>query len=233
MKHYVLFLIFITTLFCLGCCKKDSDSGPECIENYLGEVSLSQNEKIVPQYKINDSLVFINEIINNSLLYTCKFQVSNYYTQSENEPDSNGNIECLGNYYKSEAYITQFNDRPKNWIRIQITKPGPFNSIKFNGLNIYISIPGDSVYMFEGEYSFTEDSIFSYPNLFGASVAEVYDTITIDGQLYHKVYLLKGYQHLFLPERITQVLYSTSFGILRFSTNKNNVWNINNKTILH
>jgi len=232
MKNYQPLLILISTLICIGCCKKDSEQG--CIENYLGQYSLSQNEKIVPEYEINDSIEFIKESDNNRLMYTCKFQVSDYYTHSDNEPDSNGNITCLGNYYKTETYITQFNDRPTNWIRIQINKASPFDTIfKGNGFRISISIPGDSVYMFEGEYSFTEDSLFSYPNLLGAYVARVYDTITIDGQLYHKVYLLKGYQHLFLPERIIQVLYSTSFGILSFSTNKNNSWHFKNGTILH
>ena len=155
--------------------------------------------------------------------------MSDYFIQSENKPDSNCNIACLGNYYKTEAYITQFNDRPTNWIRIQINKSNPYDStIKENGLIIYLSIPWDSVYMFEGQYAFNEDSLFSYPYLPGPYVVQVYDTISIDGQLYHKVYLLKGFQHLFLPERITQVLYSTSFGILSFSTNKNNVWHIKN-----
>jgi hypothetical protein len=217
---------------CIGCCKEDSEQG--CIENYLGQFSLSQNEKIVPQYNINDSIEFTKESDNSRVIYTCKFQVSDYFTHSDNEPDSNGNITCLGNYYKTEAYLTQFNDRPTNWIRIQINKASPYDTaLKVNGIRIFISIPGDSVYMFEGEYSFTADSLFSYPNLLGASVAGVYDTITIDGQLYHKVFLLKGNQHLFIPERITDVLYSTSYGILSFSTNKNNVWHIKNETILH
>ncbi len=232
MKNYQRLLIISTTLICIGCCKKDSEPG--CPENYLGGISFSQNEKIVPQYEINDSLEFINETSNNSILYTFKFQVSDYFTQSENKPDSNGNIACLGNYYKTEVYITQFNDYPTNWIRIQISKPSPYDTTyKVNGLVISLSIPGDSIYMFEGQYAFNEDSIFSYPHLPGPYVAQVYDTITIAGQFYHKVYLLKGFQHLFVPERITQVLYSTSYGILSFSTNKNNVWLIKNGRILH
>ncbi|HNX01797.1 MAG TPA: hypothetical protein PKK33_10555 [Candidatus Cloacimonadota bacterium] len=232
MRIYQLVLLLISILTCIGCSKKDSDQG--CIENFLGQFSLSQTEKIVPEYRINDSIEFIQESNNNRLWFTCKFQVSDYYTHSDNEPDSNGNINCLGNYYKTETYITQFNDRPTNWIRIQVNKASPYDTtFKVNGFRISISIPGDSIYMFEGEYSFTEDSLFSYPNLFGASVDGVYDTITIGGQLYHKVYHLKGYQHLFIPERITDVLYSTSCGILSFSTNKSSVWYKKNRTILH
>lgn len=232
MKNYLLLLLITTTLICIGCCKQNSEPG--CAENYLGEINLSQNEKLILPYKINDSLEFINETNNTVLLYTCKLQVSNYYIVSENEPDSNGNIPCLGNYYRKETYITQFNDQPTYWIRIYINNPSPFDTgFKENMLRISLSVPGDSINLFDGEYAFNSDSIFTYPHLSGPYVVKVYDSITIAGQVYHKVYLLKGYCFPVLPEQITQTLYSTSHGIISFSTNQNNIWNINKKINIH
>jgi len=55
--------------------------------------------------------------------------------------------------------------------------------------------------------------------------SRIYDTITIGNSVHHKVYLLKGFDNYVGPEEgITHILYSFSEGILKLSSNKNNVW---------
>ena len=223
MKTRLILLIFLIVI--VSGCKKETENG--CVETYLGEINLSQNEKQIIPYQLDDSLVFINESNNNVLLYKCTFKVSNYYTDSENIPDTSGNLPCLGNYYKKETYITQFNEQPSFWIRIYISKPSQFDTLdNVDGLRIALSIPGDSIALFDGEYAFNADSIFTYPHLAGPYVANFYDTVSINGKIFHNVYNLIGYRTHADSEYLSQLLYSISDGIIRFTSNKNKSWSL-------
>jgi len=80
---------------------------------------------------------------------------------------------------------------------------------------------------------FVRDTLFTYPHWPAAQVDQFYDTITIANKVYSNVYLLEGAHLPIGSERIIKILYSVSDGILRFSTNRDNVWSLQQKFILH
>lgn len=235
MKIYSSVLV-ITAILLLSSCKKhnETNNGTNCVESYLGTIVLTPQELLIQPYGVNDSLVFINEHLNTLISYTCTDQVQAYQNVSENKPDSLGYIGCLGNYYKAEYSMTKFYNSTRKFIFIHESTPIPFNSMYTeNGIQIGIGIPGDTIYAFDGFYAFHQDTLFNYPQWPAAQIDQFYDTITITNKLYHNVYLLEGGQLPIGSERIIKVYYSISDGILRFETNRNNVWSLQQKFILH
>jgi len=234
--HLQLFLICsICSFVLLMGCKKHSDSGSECIETLKGTISLTPEEKLIQPYGINDSLVFVNDVLKDTVSFTCTIQASYYQNQSENPPDLQGNIACLGNYYKVEWNKTQFNKMTTKGIYLVETLPSPFDTTHPDmRLQFSICIPGGEIAPFDGIYGFRQDTLFTDPHysLF-ASIKQYYDTLTIREKHYSKVNLLKGAGGPPGDEKITEVWYSVSDGIIRFSTNYNKVWDLKERVIGH
>jgi len=235
MKINSTILFFVIILLLISCKKgKETDNESNCIEINHGTISFTPQELLIQPYGVHDSLVFINETLNTLVSYKCTDQVTAYQIVSENEPDSFGKIKCLGNYYETEYSITKFYNSTKKFIYFSETVPYPFDTIyKENGIHIGLGLPGDTIYPFDGYFAFQKDTLYNYPYLPVANICEFYDTINIGNKLYHHVYLLEG-SHLPVGfEKIIKIFYSISDGILRFSTNKDNVWSLKQKFILH
>ena len=227
--YFAMILLFI------GCKKhKETDNESNCIEINHGTISFTPQELLILPYHLHDSLVFINETLNTLATYTCTEQVTAFQTASENEPDSLGNIKCLGNYYKTEYAVTRFYNSTKKFIWFNETVAYPFGTIyKENGIHIGVGLPGDTIYPFDGYFAFRKDTLFNYPNFPVSNIDDFYDTLTIGNIVYHHVYLLEGAH---LPagfEKIIKIYYSISDGILRFSSNKGNVWSLKQKFMKH
>ena len=219
------------SLLMLAGCKKHHESN--CVEIDHGTVSFTPQERLIQPYRVHDSLVFINERLNIRVTYSCTFHTSAYQVASENAPDAQGNIECLGNYYRVEYSLTKFYEMPKKFIFLSAVTSYPFDTMyKENRFQVGIGFPGDSIYPFDGFYGFREDSLFYYPHFPYAKIDQFYDTITIGRKLYHKVYLLEGTHLPANYEQIIKIFYSVSEGILGFSTNKFNAWTLQQKFIL-
>jgi len=231
MKVYFPVLIITVVLLLTGC-KKHNESG--CVETNHGTTSLTPQELLIQPYGVHDSLVFFNESLNSKISYCCTNQSTSYQTVSENQPDSQGHIACLGNYFKKEVSATQFYISTKKFIVFFEYAPDLLDTMYIeNGLQIGIGIPGDTIYPFDGFYAFRQDTLFTYPRWPAAQVDQFYDTITIANKVYSNVYLLEGAHLPIGSERIIKILYSVSDGILRFSTNRDNVWSLQQKFILH
>ena len=214
-------------------CKKHEE--PNCYENNKGNISLTPGEKLIHPYGMNDSLVFFNKVSNNRISFCCNNQFYINNTISENDPDNPKYSGCLGNYIKTESYYTQFRQSIDQLISIGVCTKNPFDSnYNENHFHIHLFIPDDSIMGFEGLYSFRQDTIFNFPPIASSVHVDMfYDTITILNNLYHKVYKLEGFHLSNNSERITNILYSLSDGIIRFSTTKNNVWDLEARKILH
>lgn len=232
MKAFLPFFIISTILILIGC-KKHSESG--CVEINQGTIRLTQEERLIQPYRVHDSLVFYNETLNNTVTYTCSIQASSYQTISEKDPDNAGYSGCLGNYYKTELYATQFNPTdPKKVIVIFEGTKNPYDSnYNENALSIGIRIPIDSIRGFAGFYSFRKDTLFNQKNPVQGHIVQFYDTLTIANIVYLNVYLLAGENGNQNYETINKIFYSISDGILSFSTNRNNVWVLQQKFLLH
>jgi hypothetical protein len=223
-------LITITTFLLLIGCSKSPDPDPGCVENLMGTIRLTEKEKSIHPYNIGDTIVFYNDSLNSLITYTCTEQPSTFHPLSENSPGSSGYNGCLGNYYNSEIFATLFNSNLLNTrsrISIFAQTKNPFDTIyNINLLNISIKIPVDSIYPFSGFYCFSEDTLFNYPLIVRGYVEDFYDTIMLDGKIHQNIYLLAGEKGMPQYERINKILFSISEGIIRFSTNRNNVWNL-------
>ena len=103
MKVYFPVLIITVVLLLTGC-KKHNESG--CVETNHGTTSLTPQELLIQPYGVHDSLVFFNESLNSKISYCCTNQSVSYQTLSENQPDNQGHIACLGNYFKKEVSAT-------------------------------------------------------------------------------------------------------------------------------
>jgi hypothetical protein len=222
MKPIKLLILCTLVLVVIGCKKHDEN---QCVEINQGSLNLSPQEKLIHPYGIDDSLVFMNEKDQSLLSYTCTAQSSGYYVQSENQPNSQGITECLGNYYFQEYAITRFGSYPDKFINIQLIAPSLFDSRhKENGLQIGIGIPGKTIYPFDGMFAFKTDTLFTYPAFPYSNVEGFYDTLTIGDNLYRKVYLLKGLSGSGNMEKIIKIYYSVTDGILKLITNEDNNW---------
>ena len=218
-------------LFLLSGCKKHHENN--CVETDHGTIGFTPQERLVQPYGLHDSLVFINKSRNTLVSYSCTFHPSGYTVASEHEPDSLGNIPCLGNYYRIESLLTNFSNPPKKFIFLSAYASNPFDTMyKENRFQIGLGLPGDSIYPFDGFYAFRQDSLYNYPYCPYAKIDRFYDTITIGNRLYHKVYLLEG-AHLPLDhEKVIKLYYSTADGILGFSTNRDHAWSLQQKFTL-
>lgn len=227
MEKNFTFMFLATMLFVIGC-KKDDES--ECVETFQGMVSLTPDERLLQPYKVNDTLVFFNSTLNSSITFTCNTQSSYAQTISENDPHNQGYAGCLGNYYKTEMYVTRFYQSLEQWINIWAYTRNPYDASQQEiGVQIGLAIPGDSIYPFDGYYAFRPDTLFNYPSNPTAHIVEFYPTISIGGKMYSNVYLLEG-SHLFdNTERIVRISYSIKDGFLTFSTNRNREWILQKK----
>jgi len=230
-RKYLLFLIIPSFLIPCGC-KKSTDPG--CVETNMGKISFTPQEKLIQPYRLGDSLVFFNAVQNKLATFTCTDQAFFYQNISENDPDNPWYPGCLGNYYTTEASYTKFYNSFKKTIQIWMTTGNPLDTtLRENSIRFIISVQGDSIHPFDGLYAFRADSLFNYPHFPAAHIEMYYDTINISGRLYHKVYLLKGSSAPNNIEKITQMYYSVSDGILQFSTNEGKLWSLKEKFILH
>lgn len=226
------FLLFTIVIILSGGCKKRD--GNDCVEVNRGKISFSERGKLIIPYALYDSLVFFNKKMHSFITYSCMAQASAYEIVSENHSNSQGNIECLGNYFEKEYSITRFNNATGKFIILWETTPDPFDSLyKENGLQIGLCFSNDSIFPFEGFYAFKKDTIFNYPNCPFAKVETYFDTLTIENKLYQQVYLLKGGSGPNNTETIVEIYYSISEGIIQFVTNRNNVWSLQKKFIIH
>ena len=134
---------------------------------------------------------------------------------------------CLDNYYQVEMYSTKFDGSNHNThLSFFAYAKNPFDTIiTENVLSIGIIIPLDSIYSFCGFYCFKEDTLLNYPNVIvGGYIEDFYDSIAINGRIYHNIYRLIGEFANPQYEKIDEILYSISEGIIEFTTNKGNVW---------
>ena len=228
-------LFLICSFVLLMGCKKHSDSGSECVETLKGTISLTPEEKLIHPYGLNDSLVFVNDGLKDTVSFTCTIQASYFQNQSENSPDLQGNIACLGNYYNIEQCVTRFNMTSTKDIYIMECGSSPLYSIyPDKQIHFSIRIPWGEIAPFDGVYGFLQDTLFTDPNHSAyASIGQYYDTLTIREKSYSKVYLLKGPQGPYGMDKITQVWYSVSDGIIRFSTKYGMVWELKERVIGH
>ena len=220
----ILFPILI--LLCFAACKKHEEEST-CVEHFMGNINLTDQERLINPYHLKDSLVFFNKEINNRISYVCDSEGSYYSTASENDPGKPGYKGCLGNYYNTENFHTWFG-RPNSGISIQENSGDPFDSLYMNRyMVIYIGIPGDSIWGSDCELGFRQDTIFTVHTGYG--VNHFYDTITIHNTLYQKVYKLEGFHGPNGIDRIIFLYYSLNDGILRFETKTGLVWELEYK----
>jgi hypothetical protein len=221
-------LLFILILLLFAGCKKHSDTG--CVENLLGTKSFTAEEKLIQPYLLNDSLVFYNDSLNDQYTFSCK-SCQDYYIRY----GSNGFFDpwyqgCLGDYYKLEYVEVQFGVQSVNHLYISETCPVPNDTTYTEkGLQVYIQLTTSGFEDFRGVYAFQKDTLFNYPHNTYSRVDQFIDTITISNKLYHKVYLLEGSMDSPFFETINKVYYTIKDGVLRFSTTKNNVWDLREK----
>jgi len=154
--------LIITVVLLLTGCKKHNESG--CVETNHGTTSLTPQELLIQPYGVHDSLVFFNESLNSTISYCCTNQSVSYQTLSENQPDSQGHIACLGNYFKKEVSATQFYISTKKFIVFFEYAPDLLDTLyKENGLQIE-SVFRAIQYPFDGFYAFRQDTLFTYPH---------------------------------------------------------------------
>jgi len=231
MKSNVIIAVLVVTILVATGCKKKQEPG--CIEIKQGTMSLSPEEKAIHPYRKGDSIVFYNQQMDSLLSFTCLEQSSFYFTYSEHDPYNPAFTGCLGHYYETERYSTSFNPTDKRK-RISFTEFGinPFESInKEKVLVIHLSVPEYSVHSFHGNYWFRKDTLLNNPCCPNANgyIKKFYPAMVIGNQEYSKVYLLMGAKEADSYEYIREILYSIKEGILSFSTNKNNVWQLQKK----
>ena len=233
MNSRILFFL-MCSITLLTACKKHSDDGG-CNDNLLGTKSLTLEEKLIHPYGMNDSLVFLNDSLQDQISFSCTEYQSLFGCRDSKhyfEPWYKG---CFGDYYKVEYVETYFNQRSLDQISLVELAPDPYDTLYTkNGLDIEIRFTGPSdIDYFQGRYAFNKDTLFNYPYCNYARIDSFYDKITISNKLYHKVYLLEGSLNSQGGEVFNKVYYSVSDGILRFSTNRGNVWDLKEKFIRH
>lgn len=232
MMRKILFALILLSVFTISCKKKEA-SATDCIEHELGKNVLSDQDLSINPYKTNDSLIFINEKINSSYVFICDSRLSDHSVYSENTYYNGGQSQCKGNYNMIETNYTTFHMSDNQEIFVTINSENPLSTgHKNKGIFFLVGLPVDSIEGFSGYYLFNNDSLMSDPHIPGVQVEQFFDTLTISGKQYKKVYKLSGYGSPYMDhEKISTIYYSVMNGILRFSTTKNNVWDLEAKKI--
>jgi hypothetical protein len=222
------------SILCWGC-KKTTETN--CIENYNGEIMISPKDKLIHPYGLRDSLIFQDNTFKNKLIFICDTQPTWFDIATQSQWDEHHHYKCLGQYYKTEVYNTDFYQKNANIYGFYITEyaKNPFDSLQGkNILSIVIDIHIDTIQSFIGYYKFAADTLFTYNiPVFPSYIEQFYDTITVSGKTYFKVYSLVGGIGTSREERIIKILYSVSDGIIKFSTNQNRFWELREKYIIH
>ena len=214
-------MVILTTLIFLGCNKNDSN----CVGDNLGTVSFTAAERLIVPYAVQDTAVFLYQDMVKKVKYKCTDQGSTYQLIGENDTNSQGYAGCLGDFYNKEVYLTRFCSEPTHCMFLTAFTMNPFDSLhSANGLQIGLTVPGDTVHPFEGVFGFATDTIFNYPNYASSRVDQYYDTLTILGNEYYHVYRLKGSDPTANTEKVIYLLYSAKDGVLGFSTNRDHSW---------
>src|SRR5512138_1606955 len=105
-------------LLVLAGCKKDQDQG--CAENLLATIVFTPEERAIIPYAPGDSLSFHNDSLNSLVTFACNDQVSYFLNYSKNHPGEPYYSGCLGDYYKTELWITHFDTGSLPYRGIQI-----------------------------------------------------------------------------------------------------------------